>query len=209
MSVCAASTKSLPSATSLLLIDFLQVSCPSNNVSSSYLLCSATTRNVCVQKHVFDKSMSSGMTRVAGASLAAASSYAMLAGFSGSGTDRRRACRVVAVHSAVGAGVCATQLLATSHITCHTVPCLSEPVAYTDGVSSSRAQVGHHQAQCERVVLQIITDICSCFLFFISCSSTRTMLCYREHTCVATWTLCFRNGACTASRQEWQFDEQG
>jgi hypothetical protein len=116
MSVCATSTKSLPSDTFLLLIEFLQVSCPSYIVSSSSrMLCSATTRNVGVQKHVFDKSMSSGMTRVAGASLAAASSYAMLAGFSGSGTDRRRACRVVAIHSAVGAGACATDLLATSH----------------------------------------------------------------------------------------------
>lgn len=45
------------------------------------------------------------MTRVAGASLAAASTYALHAGFSGTGAEKRTACRVVALHSAVGAGV--------------------------------------------------------------------------------------------------------
>lgn len=72
-----------------------------------------------MQKHVFDKAASggagegaatgggesNGMTRVAGASLAAVSAYTMHAGLHGSAKERSLAYKVTAGQSAVGAGV--------------------------------------------------------------------------------------------------------
>lgn len=68
-----------------------------------------------MQTHLFDKAAGgggaeggggeNGMTRVAGASLAALSAYAMDAGLNGNAKQRNMAYKITAGHSAVGAGV--------------------------------------------------------------------------------------------------------
>ena len=91
------------------------VPAPVRSTGAVVHLAMGLTQAVYVQTHVFDKAAggggaeggggSNGMTRVAGASLAALSAYAMDAGLTGNNKQRNMAYKITAGHSAVGAGV--------------------------------------------------------------------------------------------------------